>query len=121
MPPPQIRDPMHMHIHPDALIATPRGAHAQIGHLGPHAWQRDEPCDGIRDVGSELRCQDGGGGFDVSRFVVVEADGVDEGVEGGGVDGEDAFEGEAVGGREGGLQAGHGEGGGGVAGLGGEH
>ena len=46
---------------------------------------------------------------------------MDEGVEGGGVDGEDAFEGEAVGGREGGLQAGHGEGGGGVAGLGGEH
>ena len=59
-------------------------------------------------------------GFDVAGFVVVEADGVDEGVERGGRHGEDVFEREA-GRGEFGVEAAHGEGGGGVFGLGGEH
>ena len=64
--------------------------------------------------------EDLGRGFDVAGLVVMEADGVDEVVEGCGVDGADVGEGEA-GGGEFGLQAAHGHGVGGVFGLGREH
>ena len=68
----------------------------------------------------EFLLQDEHGSFYVFCLVVVEADGVDEVVEGGGGNGDDVFEGETWW-WEFGLQAAHGEGGGGVFGLGGEH
>ena len=111
---------MHVHVDSDALRAAPRGTEAQVRHLGPHAGQAQQAGDRVRDVVAEARVQQLGRGFDVARLVVVEADGVDERVEGRGVDGADGGEREA-GGGEGALQGVDRGGRGGVFGLGGEH
>ena len=119
MPPPQIRDPMHMHIDTDTLRASPRSAHAQVGHLGPDTRQAHEPVDGIGDVAREAVAQEERRGFDVAGLVVVEADGVDEVVEACGLDGQDAGKREAA--RERMLEGVDRGGGGGVFRLRGEH
>lgn len=120
VPAPQVRDAVDVHIDADAFGAAPRGAHAQVRHLGPHARKADESFDGIGDIALEAVAQDQRRGFDVLGLVVVEADEVDQFVEARGVDVEDVLEGEARG-REVGLEAAHGDGVGGVFGLRGEH
>ena len=118
MPAPQIRDAVDMDVNPYAFGPTPRGAQAQVGHFGPHARQRHESVDGVGYVARVVVAEDGRGRLDVSGLVVVEADDVDELVERDGVHRKDVFEREARG-RELRLQAAHGDGVGGVLGLGG--
>ena len=83
---------MHMDIDPDALMFIPRGAHAKIGHLGADAGEFHQFIGRGGDVGGVLVAEDGGGGFDVFGFIVVESDDVDELVEPFGSNGEDVFD-----------------------------
>lgn len=95
MPPPQIGDAMHVHIDTDALDAAPCGAHAQIRHLRSDPGKLEEAFDRGGDVGCEAVAQHDGRCEDVFGFDVMEAYGVNEGVEVRGSDGEDGLEGEA--------------------------
>lgn len=119
MPPPPIRNPMHMHVDANPLRAAPGRARAQERHLGPHARQGAQARRRGGDVAAVVRGEEVRGGEDVRRFDVVEADGADERRECGGGRGEDGGEGQAAG--EGALQGAHRGGGDGVAGLRGEH
>lgn len=84
---------MDVDVDADALVAAPCGAQGEVRHFGADAGEGDEACEGGGDVGVVGVAQDLGGALDVVGFEVVEADFVDEGVEGGGGEGEDGFEG----------------------------
>lgn len=111
---------MHMHIDADAFCQSPRGAHAEIRHLGPHTGQGHQALRGVGDVACPYIAEDERCGFDVARLGVVETDGPDQLVECFRRYGEDGLEREARG-WELGLEAAHGDGGDGVFGLRGEH
>lgn len=119
MPPPPVRNPMHVHVDANALRAAPGGARAQERHLRPHARQGAQARGRGGDVAAVVRGEEVRGGEDMRRFDVVEADGADERRERLWRSGEDGGEGEAAG--EGALQGVHRGGGDGVAGLRGEH
>jgi hypothetical protein len=119
MPPPPVRDPMHVHVDANPLRAAPGGARAQERHLRPHARQGAQARGRGGDVAAVVRGEEVRGREDVRRFDVVEADGADERRERLWRSGEDGGEGQAAG--EGALQGVHRGGGDGVAGLRGEH
>lgn len=74
MPPPQIRDAMHVHIDANALGDAPGGGEGQIGHLGADAGEREEGGQAGGDVGAVLALEHGRGQEEVAGFGVVEAD-----------------------------------------------
>lgn len=96
VPAPQVGDSMDVYIDTDALVSSPRRAHAQIGHLGAHAWERRQPLNGVGDVRLPLVPQYLGRLLDVLGLEVVEADLVDEGVQCPGVESEDGFQAETL-------------------------
>lgn len=87
---------MHVYVDADAFVATPCGAHGEVGHLRTNAGEGYEAFYCVGDLGIELVAEDLSGLLDVFSFEVVESDFVDEAVELGGLDGENGLEIEAL-------------------------
>lgn len=126
VPAEEISDPVNVHVHPNSFRHPPCCRHAEMRHFRTDAGKGHELRRRGRNVIVVLGVQDDGGSFDIAGLVIVEANGMDELIEGRRFRGKDVLERQPgfCGGlmrRQRGLEIMDGDGGGGVFSLRGKH